>query len=55
MENSDSREQKEYLKEENEKQLTNNKPFITFAKLNKYYSILFISPVFCMLSNYFFF
>ena len=31
---------------------TIKKPLITFAKLNKYYIILFISPIFCMLSNY---
>ena len=29
-------------------------PLITFAKLNKYYTILFICPIFSMLGNYFF-
>ena len=52
MENLESVEQNDYLNLENEKKLSNNKTLITFAKLNKYYSILFISPVFCMLGNY---
>ena len=29
------------------------KPFITFAKLNKYFLIPFLSPISCMLANYF--
>ena len=29
------------------------KPLITFAKLNKYFLIPFLAPVFCMLANYF--
>ena len=31
----------------------NKQSLITFAKLNKYFLIPFISPVFCMLANYF--
>ena len=31
----------------------NKQSFIIFAKLNKYFLIPFISPVFCMLANYF--
>ena len=30
-----------------------NKNFITFAKINKYFLIPFLCPVFCMISNYF--
>ena len=51
MEKSESIKEKEYLNKENEK--INKKSLISFPKLNKYYSILFICPVFCMLSNYF--
>ena len=44
------------LNEEEEEEIKEVKikkaPLITFAKLNKYYIILFISPIFCMLSNY---
>ena len=29
------------------------KPFISFAKINKYFLIPFITPVFCMFANYF--
>ena len=29
------------------------KPLITFAKINKYFIIPFLTPVFCMLANYF--
>ena len=29
------------------------KPLISFAKINKYFIIPFIAPVFCMLANYF--
>ena len=46
--NLDKEEKEEKL---NEKE-TNKKPIITFSKLNKYYIILFISPIFCMLGNY---
>ena len=28
------------------------KPLITFAKINKYFIIPFLTPVFCMLANY---
>ena len=28
-------------------------PLITFAKLNKYYTIIFLCPIFSMLGNYF--
>ena len=31
----------------------NKKSLITFAKLNKYYLIPFLAPVFCMLGNFF--
>ncbi len=31
----------------------NKKPLIDFAKLNKYFLIPFICPIFCMLTNYF--
>ena len=31
----------------------NQNKLIIFAKLNNYYLILFITPVFCMLTNYF--
>jgi len=29
-------------------------PIIIFAKLNKYYLIPFLCPIFCMLTNYFY-
>ena len=32
----------------------NKKPLIDFAKLNKYFLIPFICPIFCMLTNYFY-
>ena len=43
---------------ENEKTLLNEKskskqPLIMFTKLNKYFLFPFLSPIFCMLSNYF--
>ena len=33
--------------------LNNKKPLIIFAKLNKYFLFPFLSPIFCMLANYF--
>ena len=45
------------LNEEEEEEIKEVKikkaPLITFAKLNKYYTILFICPIFSMLVNYF--
>ena len=35
-----------------EKEENNKTPLITFAKLNKYFLIPFIAPIFCMLTNY---
>ena len=32
---------------------TIKKPLISFAKLNKFYIVLFIAPIFCMFGNYF--
>ena len=45
------------IDEESIESQTNEKPnkLIIFAKFNRYYLILFISPVFCMLANYFIF
>ena len=43
------------LNEEEEEEIKEVKikkaPLITFAKLNKYYTILFICPIFSMLGN----
>ena len=52
MENSKSNQNKEDFDEINEEQ-TNNKALITFVQFNKYYLILFISPIFLMLFQYF--
>ena len=35
------------------KEDTTKQPFIAFAKINKYFLIPFLCPVFCMLANYF--
>ena len=45
------------MDEESMESQTNEKPnkLIIFAKFNRYYLILFISPIFCMLTNYFIF
>ena len=34
---------------------SNKKSLIEFAKLNKHHIFVFIGPVFCFLTNYFFF
>ena len=52
MENSKSNQNKEDFDEINEEQ-KNNKALITFVQFNKYYLILFISPIFLMLFQYF--
>ena len=43
--------------ESNRESLMNSKkqkkPFITFAKINKYFVIPFLTPIFCMLANFF--
>ena len=54
MEGSDSNEDG-ILDEESIDTETEEKPnkLIIFAKFNRYYIILFISPIFCMLANYF--
>ena len=52
MENSKSNQSKEDFDEINEEP-TNNKALITFVQFNKYYLILFISPIFLMLFQYF--
>ena len=38
---------------ETEREEKQEKKLIIFAKFNRYYIILFISPIFCMLANYF--
>ena len=49
-------EQNEAINESKRESLTNSdkqkKSLISFAKINKYFLIPFIAPVFCMLSNY---
>ena len=49
MDDSNYHEKKEKINEPK----NNQKPLITFAKLNKYFLIPFLCPIFCMLSNYF--
>ena len=43
----------ESLETESIKTVKNQNQLIIFTKLNKYYSIFFIAPVVCMLTNYF--
>ena len=53
MQNLDSKNNINNERDELTKTKNNKTSLITFAKLNKYFLIPFLCPVFCMLTNFF--